>query len=226
MGRAQTDIHSLVCSRLDDFTATVTVIKADQRELAKISRDAGLLYRFHSVTMRYKEPNQVRIEGAAEGTKFLYIVSGTIQYVAVPRMGIKTRRDNGNAPGKRKSLLDVGLVSSYYLTYANAEYLRMADVEGTPCAVFKLSYKDQSLDTAHQIVYIDPKTKVIRRREAYSQAGKIQAIYHYDDVKLVAPGIWFPTQITAENTDLKVAGISAYTNIKVNSGIPETEFKP
>ena len=38
----------------------------------------------------------------------------------VPKLGIKTRRDFGNAPGKRKSLIDVGIVSEYYLSYTTS----------------------------------------------------------------------------------------------------------
>ena len=220
-----TNINSYVCQKLDDFTATLTVVKADQRELGKISKDAGLLYRFKDVQMRYKEPNKVRIEGAVEGTKGVFVLNGPIQWVSIPKIHLKTKRDFGKAPGKRKSLMDVGLISEYYLTYTNGKFLRQGTVDGTPVAVFDLTYKARDEDTSHAIVYIDPRTKVVRKRESYSQDGKLQAVYYYKDVKEVQPGVWFPTLIEAQNTDRVVAGITSYRDIHVNTGLSDDIFQ-
>jgi outer membrane lipoprotein-sorting protein len=224
-GAVDTNIKSYVCENLDDFTAVAVVLKADQRELSKISKDAGLLYRIHEVQMKYKEPNKVRIEGTSEGSKIGYILNGTKQIVILNGHKL-SERDFGNSPGKRKSLMDVGLVSDFYLTYVNAKYLREATVDGTPCVVFEMSYKDKDEDSSHHVVYIDPKTKVVRKRESYSQNGKLQVIYHFNKVEQIKPGIWFPTEIDAQNVDRVIAGSTAYKNIKVNVGIPDTVFKP
>ncbi len=220
-----TNIQDYVTHRLDDFTATIIAVQADQRELGKISKDAGLLYRFREVHVQYKEPNKIRFDAAMEGTKAVVILNGAIQYVSVPRMHLSTKRNFGPAPGKRKSLMDVGLVSEYFLSYTNAQYLREASVEGSPCAVFEIRYKDQSDDTSHHIFYIDPKTRVVRKRESYSQSGKLQAVYLYKDVREVAPGIWFPTRIEAMSTDHQIAGITQYRDIKVNVGIADRVFE-
>lgn len=219
-----TNIGSYVCAKLDDFSARISVVKADQRELGKINKDAGLFYQFSDILMRYKEPNKVRIEGLIQGTRGVYVVDGTIQLVSVPRIHLKTRRDFGDAPGKKKTLVDVGLISEFYLTYTDAKFLREATVDGVACAAFEMRYKDKD-DSSHQIMYIDPKTKVVRKREAYSQEGKLQAVYYYKGVKEVAPGIWFPTEIEAQNTDRVIAGVTAYKDIKVNIGIADSIFK-
>src|SRR5262249_40123250 len=107
----------------------------------------------------------------------------------------------------------------------NARFLREGSVDGTPCAVFEMTYKDRDEDTSHHIVYIDPKTKVVRKRESYSQAGKLQAIYYFKDVEQVSPGVWFPTRIEAQNVDRVIAGVTAYKNIKINTGIPDSVFQ-
>ena len=221
----ETDIRHYVCSKLDDFSATMRVVKADQRALNKIGKDFGMVYRFNDVLMRYKEPNMVRVEGSVEGTKGVYIVNGTVQLVSIPKIGLKTKRDFGTSPGKRKSLIDVGLVSDYYLTYTNAKFVREGTVDGTPVGVFDMTYKDRDEDTSHHMVYIDPKTKVVRRRDSYTQEGKLQAVYTFKDVTAVAPGIWFPTRVEVQTTDRVVAGISEYTNIKVNTGMSDTIFR-
>lgn len=222
--QASRSIQDYVCRRLDDLTATGVVSEANQRELGKVSKDFGFLYRFKSVLMRYKEPNKVRIEGSVEGTKGVYILNGSIQIVSVPKLRLNTRRDFGNSPGKRKSLVDMGLISEYYLTYANLKFVREGSVEGTPVAVFEITYKNRDEDTSHHLVYIDPKTRVIRKRDSYRQDGTLQAIYYYRDVKEVAKGIWFPTKIEVQNTDRKVAGTTIYRDIKVNTGLPDSLF--
>ncbi len=218
------NINSYICKNLEDFTASLSTIKADQRELGKINKDAPLLYKMSDVMMRYKEPNKVRIEGNLGGAKGVYIFSGFTQWVSVPKLGLKTKRVYDDEPGKRKSLIDVGIVSDYYLTYTNVTFVRESSVDGVPCAVFETHYKDPK-DTSHQLLYIDPKTKVIRKREAYSQVGKFQATYFYKDIREVAPGIWFPTIIEAQNVDRVIAGSTAYKGIKVNTGLSEDLFK-
>jgi outer membrane lipoprotein-sorting protein len=220
-----TDIRSYVADKVDDFTAVMTVVSANQRELGKISRDFGLLYRFKDVTVSYKEPNRMRLEGSVEGTRGLFIINGTTQWVSVPKMNLRTRRDLGNSPGKKKSLMDVGLVSEFYLSYTNAQFLREATVEGVRCAVFRMTYKDRDEDSSHHIIYIDPKTRVVRRREAFSQEGKLQAIYFYREVREIRPGIWFPTRIEVQNTDRVIAGVTAYKDIKVNTGLSDNIFR-
>lgn len=217
-----TDIQSYVCSKLDDFSATMHVVNVNERALSKISKDAVLIYKFGTVEMRYKEPDMVRIEGNAQGTHGVFILNGPTQWVAFN--GIKAKRNFANQPGKRKSLMDVGLISEYYLSYTNARFLREGSVDGVPCAVFDMTYKDRH-DTSHHIVYVDPKTRVVRKRESYSQDGKLQAIYYFKDVKEVKPGVWFPTLIEAQNTDRVIAGTTAYRDIKVNTGLPDSLFR-
>ncbi len=218
-----TNIKSYICEKLDDFSATMSVVSVNEREMGKISKDALMLYKLGSINMRYKEPNKVRIEGSAQGSKATFILNGSTQWVQINAARIK--KDFGKSPGKRKSLMDVGLVSDYYLTYTNAKFLRDGSVDGTPCAVFELTYKDRDEDSSHAVVYIDPKTKVVRKRESYSQGGKLQAVYFFKNVQEVKPGIWFPTLIEAQNVDRVVAGSTAYKNIKINTGLDDGIFK-
>ena len=90
--------------------------------------------------------------------------------------------------------------------------------------VFDMTYKDRDEDTSHHIVYIDPKTKVVLKRESYSQDGKLQAVYFFKKVTEVKPSIWFPTLIEAQNVDRVIAGSTAYKNIKVNTGLSDDIF--
>lgn len=216
------NITSYICEKLDDFTATMSVVSVNERELGKISKESILIYKFGTASIRYKEPNKVRIEGNAQGTKATFILNGSTQWAALNNF--KTKKDFGKSPGKRKSLMDMGLVSEYYLTYTNARFLREGTVDGTPVGVFDMTYKDRDEDTSHHIVYIDPKTKVVLKRESYSQDGKLQAVYFFKKVTEIRPGIWFPTLIEAQNVDRIIAGSMAYKNIKVNTGLSDDIF--
>lgn len=221
-----TNIRSYVSQRLDDFTATATVVKANQRELSKIGKDFGLAYRFDDVTIRYKEPNKVRMEGRTkDGLKGIVIWNGTKQVVSIPKIRLNQTRDLGDSPGKRKTLIDVGLITDFYLGYTNARFLREARVDGATCAVFDMTYKDRDEDTSHHILYVDPKAKVVRKRESYSQDNKLQAVYYFKNVKEIKPGIWFPTLIEAQNVDGVIAGSTAYKNIQVNTGVKDSDFE-
>jgi outer membrane lipoprotein-sorting protein len=220
-----TNIQSYVCSKLDDLTATMVVVKFNERELSKINKDAVMLYRFKQVKVYYKEPDMVRIDGSQDGTSAVFVLNGPIQYVSVPKLHMVTKRNFGNAPGKRKSIMDLGLISQYYLTYTNAKFLREGSVDGVPCAVFDMTYKDRDEDTSHHIIYVDPKTKTVMKREAYRQDGSLQAIYYYRKPLQVEPGIWVPTEVEAMTTDRKVAAITAYKSISVNDHLANSLFR-
>ena len=131
----------------------------------------------------------------------------------------------GQKRRKKKTLLDVGFVSAGYLSYCEGEFKRMQEVKGINCALFRLSYKDKELDTSHRLVWIDPKTKIVIKREEYSQVGKLNATFWYLEPKEVAPGVWFPTRLEAYNRDNQQAGILNYRNVVVNSGLDDSVFK-
>src|SRR5262249_23535201 len=105
------------------------------------------------------------------------------------------------------------------------EFKRVQAIDGVPCAVFRISYLDQKLDTSHRLVWIDPKTKIVLKREESTQQGKLNATFYYKNPKEVAPGIWFPSSIVAYNNENKRAGETLYRDVKVNSGLDDSLFK-
>src|SRR5579859_4657292 len=58
------ELAQVVAMDLRDFQATVKVVKADRAELVKINRDFAMAYTLRDLTMRYKEPNKLRMEGS------------------------------------------------------------------------------------------------------------------------------------------------------------------
>jgi outer membrane lipoprotein-sorting protein len=202
------------------------VMQHDDNALRKVSKDFGMIYKIKGdISVQYKEENQMRIEGSLGASRAVLIVSGAKQIVRIPGVGINTSDDLGASPGKRKTLLDVGLISEGYLGYTQAVYKGARPVAGTLCAVFEVSYRNKELDTSHRILWIDPKTKVVLKREEYSQTGKLNAIFFYKEPKEIASGVWFPSSIEVVNNQGQKAGTTAYSNVKVNQGLSDSVFK-
>jgi outer membrane lipoprotein-sorting protein len=231
-GQAQpgADIHDYVASKLDDFIANIHLVRYDANAGHRISKDFDTIYEFMKkangdMQLTYKEADMLRVDGRFGPQKAVYIVNNTDQWVRYPALGINTHASLGKSPGKRKTLLDVGLISEDYLSYTEAEYVNNRPVDGVICAVFRISYKDKSLDTSHRLVWIDPKTKVTLKREEYSQTGKLLSIWYYHNPKEVAPGIYMPERIEIDDSEGKLAGETAYRNVKVNQGVAASLFR-
>ena len=228
-------LSDYVVPKLDDFETTMKAVFHDDTAARKINRDIGMLYQLKGdVHIRYKEENKFRADGQLGATKASIVITDAKQ-VFKSSLGIRVPSNLGNAPGKRKSLLDMGLISDYYLTYAQGEFLGERPFEGVTCAVFKITYKDRNLDSSHRIVWIDPKTKITLRREEYAQdgnGGKLRSVWLYRGAKdspatftQVAPGIYFPSSIELYNNENQKAGETAYTNTHVNVGLGDDVFK-
>lgn len=214
-------------AKLDDFETTMKAVYHDDNAARKINNDIGMLYQLKGdVLIRYKEENKFRADGKLGASKASLVINDAQQTYSL--VGLKQTTNMGKAPGKRKSLLDVGLISEYYLSYAQGEFLGEKPFEGVQCAVFKITYKDRSLDTSHRIVWIDPKTKVTLKREEYAQegsGGKLRSIWLYRQPVEIVPGLFFPTRIELLNNENKKAGETSYTNTHVNVGLDDKVFR-
>lgn len=220
------NINDYICAKLDDFSAIMKVVPPVNNEAAaKVNKDFGLFYTLKGdVKVQYKEENKLRLDARIKTSNAVYIMNGYTQFALVPSFHISSKTSLGNEPGKRKTLLDVGMISRGYMAYSNAEYKGTGVVNGVTCAKFKLTFKG-NLDTSHRLVWIDPVSKVTLKREDYSQKGKLNVTYMYMDPKQVAPGIWFPTHVSAYNNEGEKVGELSYNEIKVNQGIEDSVFE-
>jgi outer membrane lipoprotein-sorting protein len=224
------DIHAYVASRLDDFTADMHLVRYDADAGRRISKDFGRIYEWMQkshgdLQLHFKEPDKIRIDGRFGASKGVFIVNGPEQVVRLSGLGLNVKTNLGDTPGKRKTLLDFGLISSDYLSYTEAQYLNDRPFNGVMCAVFRISYRDKSKDTSHRLVWIDPRTKVTLKREEYSQDGKLRSIWYYHDPQQVAPGIYMPSTIEIDDNEGHLAGETAYRNVKVNQDIADSMFQ-
>ena len=211
-------LAQVVASDLKDFQATVKVVKADRSELNKINRDFGMAYSLRDLTMRYKEPNKLRMEGSVGWLIF----NGSTRYFRVPQLKLTKRDDLGDSPGKRYSLFDIGLLSPSALSSIESKYLRAESCDGIPSQVFEASYRGD--DTSRFTVWIDPEKRVILKRAWYDGAGKLKAVFRYQEHRELRPGLYAPTRLEVRNGEDAVAGVTSYTDLKYNEGLDDSLF--
>lgn len=215
-------ITSLCQQDFRDASFTARVVKGDQAELAKINKDFGNTYRFQYTDIKMKEPFKLRLETNVEDTQVTFILNGTKRLVRIPKARLVDRKDLSGNPGQRQTALDFGMLTpSLFESLFDAKFIR-TDRE-TGAYVFDITYKKALDDTSLSRVWIDPSHHYVMKREWFNQVGRQLATFFYEKPKLVS-GVWFPTRLTVKNTDDKVAGITQYESLKVNSGLSDSLF--
>ena len=218
-----TNIDSYVQKGFRDVTFNAVIAKKNLTELRKINPEFANTYLFDSILVRAKEPFKLRLEAAADDTKATYIIDGMRQQFSVPRLGLRQTKDLSKYPGRRQTLLDFAIpTESLFDGFYTAKFVRFDRADGDP--VFDLTFPKVFDDTSRQRVWIDKTQHIVTRREWYGQRGQLRAIFRYDVPKAIN-GVVFPTQLTVYNSENKVAGVTRYSNVKVNQGLADSLFK-
>jgi len=173
--------------------------------------------------MRYKQPDKLRMEGRIGETPAEYVVNGSTRTVAIPRLHFRKRDELGEAPGRRYSLLDLGLIARSDLPFIQSRYLREEEVAGVETSVFELNFRGDV--RLKYVLWVDPRTHVVRKRQWFDGEGKLKATFLYQDVKEVQNGLWFPTRVEILNGDGAVAAITQYSDLKINQGLADALFE-
>jgi outer membrane lipoprotein-sorting protein len=210
-------------SKLEDATFKAKVLKSDQSELRKINDDFGQSYRFETTTIRFKEPFKFRLEADVEDTKVLYIINGTTQIIRVPRIRVNQKLDLSKDPGRRQTPLDFGILTpSLFNGLFVAKFVRTDRATGDQ--VFDVNYNPVFKDNTRHRIWIDPQKKYVTKREWYHRRGRLQATFIYQE-PVQEDGVWLPTKLTVRNVDNKVGGVTAYSDMKVNTGLADSLFQ-
>lgn len=206
-----------------DAKFTAIVLKSDRRELNKINSDFAQSYQFDSTRAMAKEPFMIRLEGEVDDTKLLYIMNGTRKFYKIGRApGIPI--DVKNAPGKRQTIFDFGILTpSLFQELFTATFVRNDRETGD--LIFDMTYqKPRYDDTSRHRIWVDKARKFVKKRVWFNQEGKQLATFTYENPKQ-EDGVWFATKCTVRNNDNKVAGITEYKNIQLNTGLSSDLFK-
>ncbi|MCA1946741.1 MAG: outer membrane lipoprotein-sorting protein [Armatimonadetes bacterium] len=215
-------VEDIVQPRLKDLSFTAQVVAGYQDELAKINKDFGNSYRVKNTFVRAKEPFMVRLESRIGDTDVRYILNGTTRVYSIPRARLNQRENLSDAPGKRQTFLDFGLVTPSMVTSLfDAKFVRVDRATGG--LVFDLTYLKKWDDTSRHRIWVDKERRYVFRREWYGQSGRLMATFAYED-PTESQGVWFPSRVTVRNAEGKVAGIMRYVDVKINSGLPDSLF--
>jgi outer membrane lipoprotein-sorting protein len=219
---ASPDITDYTQRNLKDATFVARKVRAVQTELKKINDDFGAIYRFDRITFFYREPLMLRVEAQVEETSAVYIIDGPIQMFRVPRLRLNQRMNLKDAPGRRQTPLDFGvLTSGMFKDLFQARFVRMD--RATNDAVFDLTYRSSD-DTSRHRVWVDTEKGITTKREWYNQPGRQIATFTYEKPEK-QNGCWIATEVTVRNVDNKVAGILRYEKFRVNTGLKDALFE-
>ena len=98
----------IIQKKFSDATFTARVVKGDQGELGKISKDFGMSYRFKYVKAYLKEPLKMRLETNLDDTQMTYVLTDWVRYFKIPRAFINTKEDltTSRARCRRRSITE------------------------------------------------------------------------------------------------------------------------
>jgi hypothetical protein len=216
---ATPDIRKFTSTNVRTLQMDGQVITANRPELEKISGDFANAYRFRRVSMTYEQPGKLHFEAVVAGAHIAYTINGNTRYTSIPTFHIHKVQDITGAPGKKDTLLDEGLVPPEQLTDYNATFLR----KDGGFLVYSLEPK-QPGETMREVIWIDPKTHITVKRQYFNRNGSLGKWFLYKNPIQVRPGIYVPTRVEVYNAENKLAGVTAYQNIRVNQPVDESIF--
>jgi outer membrane lipoprotein-sorting protein len=212
-------------TKLTDLEVTVHVDSANPKELEKIGKDFARTYALRTVTMIYKQPDKMRIDGkSAVLGDAMFIQNGTLRYYEVPKLKLHSREDLKNSPAKRQSLLEYGgLVTASTLSFMQGRFTQNEALDGIDTQVYDMTYKGIK-GSSHYRVWIDPKTHLTLKRAWYDSDNKLKATFYYLEPHEISPGIWLPTRIEVKNADGVSAAVTTFEDPQVNQGLSDDLF--
>jgi hypothetical protein len=206
---------------LKDITVVCKVGYADLKELRKIGDDFSRSYEIKRTTVRFKSPDKLRIDGKLGLIKMAMIINGDQKGFHFPIRGWQ-RENIKDEPHKRQSDLDIGVVSE---TLWKDYIVLDADKEkGADGPVYRIVFARENARKKKHICWVDTETCKLLKLQRLESDGSVIATYVYSGHKCV-DGIWVPTRTDVYNGDGKLGGTTFYENIRVNTGIPDSQFK-
>ena len=212
------DLSTMTSTRLRTLQLDSAVVEEVRPELKKIGGDFADAYRFHKVSIAYEQPDKMHLETAVLNVHIAYTINGNRKFTSVPTYHVHKIEDVTGAPGKKQSLLDIGLVPPELLTLYNAVYVGK---KGTQL-IYDLNAKQ---DRFHDRIWIDPVTHITTKREHYNQDGKLIVWFLYKNPVEPRPKMYIPSRVEVYNPSNKLAAVTEYRNIKINLPVDQSLFE-
>ena len=204
-----------------DFSATAVVVFVDKEELKKISKSTAQSFDLKEAKILYKYPDKLKMTGKVGLLRVELIKNGDIQIIRVPALKISRKDDFDDEPQRRQTPLDIGIISDAMWRDFDITFEGEKTIGGVRQIILHLKRKTVNRT---QRIWIDADTLRLAKREKYDAEGKLKDRFIFTDSKKIE-GIWVPGRIEAHTSSGKIAGITEYRGVKINTGISDSEFK-
>jgi len=209
---------------LRDFSATGQIVSKNDAELQKIDKNFAQGYRFRETLIQYKEPMKLRVDSKAGLFSVRYVINGKRKSTQVPGLHINRVRDITGRPGEEQGMLDSGVLTPGFLEDSVASrFVGRQSLDGRTVPVFEFWYTDEP-HSRHHFVWIDPEKRVILRHDVHNRSGGVKVRLMLKQPVRVA-GVWVPTRIEVYNPEGRLAAVTQYKQVKVNTGLSESLFR-
>lgn len=217
---AETDLRSRIreeTSGFKDVTLIARVLRADQDELRKIGKDFGKSYDCGSTTIQFKSPDKMKMTGKIGMARISVVINGdwkATHFIITKKENIK------DAPHKRQTDFDIGIFTDSLWR----DYIVLDTEKAAGGKEYLVTFVRDNSRGRKIYCWIDADTLKMLKVEKREENGDLKARYIYSGHKRFG-GIWVPGRVDVYNRDGKLAGATAYEDIRVNIGIPDAEFK-
>jgi len=222
--RPEDDVRAKIraaTSGFRDFTIGAKIAYSNQKELAIIGKDYGKSYQFKNSTIIFKMPDKVKVTSTAGVVNVSYIITGNMKRI---RAGLlKKTEDISNEPHKKQTPLDVGVVTEAIWKQFRVDNVKMEGTAANPTYVLTLSLSNSP--QKKQYIWVDGKDLRLLKREKHEADGSLKSRYVYSKHKEYKGVVWVPGEQRVYNKNGKLAGTTAYSNIKVNTGVADGVFQ-
>ena len=205
-----------------DITLTCKVLQANQRELKKIGKDFPKSYEFKSTLVRFKSPDKMKMEGKLGLVKVEIVINGDRKLTSIPPIHYHKKEDISDKPHKRQNDLDIGMITDslwrdYIVTNVDTE-------KSGDDPIARITFRRENSREKKLVAWVDDKTLKLLKVEKYESDGRLISRYIYSSHSLINGVAWVPSKIQVYNGEGKLAGTTAYENIKINTGISDKVF--
>ena len=206
-------------SRVKDIKADMVITEANKGNVSRMGKGYGDILMLQKAKVYYQQPDRIRFDGYAKGIKVTYIQNGYKKLILAAM--IRKVEDAKNDPGKRQDSLDLGFLSSRLWT---DNYVKVISTESNGVVKLKFDPKHGDKDKRHDMVWVDPNTLKVIRRQKFRGSGELRVKNVYSDFVMLGGKLPIATESKMYNGAGQMLGSVKYTNVKANTGLKDSLF--
>lgn len=205
-------------SGVRDFRADMVIIEANKKNVSGMGEGYSDILKLQKAIIQYKKPDKIRYDGFARGIKAAYIQNGYEKLILAAM--IRKKENVRNSPGKRQDTLDLGFLSSQLWKDNNVTVVSA----NKKSMKLKFDPKSGGNDKRHDMVWIDPATLRVQKREKYRGSGELRVKMVYSEYETLAGKLPIATKCSMYDGDGNELGGVKYKNVKSNVGLSDAIF--